>query len=63
MNLIKFKKSVTITLGLLVAFFEQKWSEEAYLQLSDMKKWYMILVSSIILIIIIYFNIDGKGHF
>jgi len=63
MNPLKFKKSVSIALGLLVAFFAQKWFEQAFMQPTDIKKWIMIFVSLIILTIIIYFNVDEKGNF
>ena len=63
MNSLKIKKSVSLALGLLVAFFSQKWFEEAYAQPTDLKKWFMILISLVILIVIIYFNIDDKGNF
>ena len=63
MNPKKFKKSVSIVLGLLVAFFAQKWFEQSFMQPTDLKKWFMVLISLIILIIIIYFNVDEEGNF
>jgi tetrahydromethanopterin S-methyltransferase subunit E len=63
MNLKKFKKSVSVALGLLVAFFAHKWFEQAFEQPTDYGKWIRIIASLIILIIIIYFNTDEKGNF
>jgi hypothetical protein len=63
MNKLKLKKSVSIALGLLVAFFAHKWFEQAYAQPTDFGKWFMIIISLIVLIIILYFNLDNKGNF
>lgn len=59
----KLKKSVSIALGLLIAFFAQKWFEKAYEQPADTGKLIMLFVSLVILMVIIYFNLDEKGNF
>jgi len=63
MNPKKIKKSVSIVLGLLVAFFAHKWFEQAFEQPTDYGKWIMIIISLIILIMIVYFNTDEEGNF
>ena len=63
MNSKKLKKAVSISLLLLVAFFAQKWFEDAYKQPSDYRKLFMLFVSLIVLVIILYINTDEKGNF
>ncbi|MBU2541718.1 MAG: hypothetical protein KJ593_07425 [Candidatus Omnitrophica bacterium] len=63
MNGKKIKKAVSLSLGLLVAFFAHKWFEQAYTQPTDWGKWVMIAVTLIILMVIVYFNVDKDGNF
>lgn len=63
MNPKKLKKAASLSAGLLVAFFAQKWFEQAYSQPTDYGKWIMIVLSLVVLIVIIYFNVDKDGNF
>lgn len=59
----KLKKSSSITIGLLIAFFANEWFKQAYNQPTEIVKWLMIFVAALILAAIIYFNLDEHGNF
>jgi hypothetical protein len=48
-------------MGLLLAFFAEKWFETAYLQPSYVGKIILLAASLIILTIIVYLNLDDEG--
>jgi Na+/glutamate symporter len=59
----KLKKSLSIAIGLIIAFFANEWFKQAIAQPSEIGKWVMIFVSLVIIMIIIYINLDEKGNF
>ena len=59
----KIKTSGSIVFGLLVAFFAQRWFEKAYEQPSDIKILIMLFFSLVVLMTIVYFNLDENGNF
>lgn len=63
MNNKKLKKTVSIAIGLIIAFFANEWFKQALAQPTEIGKWILILVALTILIVIIYFNLDEKGNF
>ncbi len=54
-------RTVSIVMGLLLAFFAEKWFETAYLQPSYVGKIILLAASLIILTIIVYLNLDDEG--
>lgn len=63
MNQHKLKRSASFVTGLLIAFFGNMWLTQAMTQPTQTTKWIMVGVSVIVLLIIVYWNLDDKGNF
>ena len=63
LNSKKLKKSSSIAIGLVITFFANEWFKQAIAQPSEIGKWAMIFFSLVIIVVIIYINLDEKGHF
>lgn len=63
LNSKKLKKSLSIAIGLVIVFFANEWFKQAIAQPSEIGKGVMIFVSLVIIMIIIYINLDEKGNF
>jgi len=62
LNYKKLKKATSISIALIIAFFANEWFKQAYAQPTDFGKWFMIILSLLVLIGVIYFNLDNKGN-
>jgi len=63
LNSLKLKKATSITIALGIAFFANEWFKQAYSQPTDFGKWAMVFITLLVLVAVIYFNLDEKGHF
>jgi hypothetical protein len=55
----RLAKAAFLTLGLLITFFANEWFKQAFNQPTEIGRWVLLIVSLLILIPIIYFNLDG----
>lgn len=63
LNSKKLKKSLSIATGLIIAFFANEWFKQAIAQPTEFGRWVMIFVSLLVIMFIIYINLDGNGNF
>ena len=63
LNSKKLKKSSSIAMGLVIAFFANEWFKQAIAQPNEIGKWIMIFISLVIIMAIVYINLDANGNF
>ena len=63
MNGKKLKKSSSLVMFLLITFVANKWFEQGWSQPDEIVKWVLVFFSCLILIVIIYINLDKNGNF
>jgi high-affinity Fe2+/Pb2+ permease len=62
MNQKKLKKATSIVIGLLIAFFADKWLNQAMQQPTEWSRWIMVVFAAAVLFVIVYWNLDDEGN-
>lgn len=61
-NCKKLRKSFSLSMALLVAFFANDWFKQAYSQPNEFVKWIMIILSFLVLTGVVFFALDEDGN-